>query len=65
MSVSDEVRGHPALRYFILEAAEGMQVSRFRLGPDRLGEIVVTGDTLDEARSLLDCLLKKIDIVVR
>lgn len=63
--VPDWVKNHPAVKYFVMEAKVGMRINKFRLGPDRLGEIVVVGKTLEDAEALLNRLLAEIRIVVR
>ena len=41
------------------------KVSKFRIGPHRIGHVITTGDTLGEAISALDRARKNIHIVVK
>ena len=43
----------------------GDQVSRFHVGPDRIGHVITKGDTLDEAVDVLNKALENIKIEVR
>ncbi|WP_214710813.1 ATP-grasp domain-containing protein [Exiguobacterium sp. s55] len=42
----------------------GDKVNKFRVGPDRIGQVVVKGKNLEEAKSNLNSVLSKIDINV-
>lgn len=42
----------------------GDKVRKFAVGPDRIGQVIVTGETLDEAKELLDKVMKNVKIEV-
>jgi hypothetical protein len=65
LTVPDWLKNHPAVTYFVMEAKVGTQINKFRLGTDRLGEIVVGGDKLKDAEALLNSLLDEVIIVVK
>lgn len=43
----------------------GDHVRKFRIGPDRIGQIIVKGNTLDEATELMDSVMEKVSISIR
>lgn len=65
LTIPDWLKNHSAVTYFVMEAKVGMQINKFRMGPDRLGEIVVVGNMLKDAEALLNRFLAEILIVVK
>jgi len=47
-----------------MEARVGQYVNKFRLGPDRLGEVVAVGDSLEEAEQIVERAVAEIRIEV-
>jgi len=44
--------------------SKGDKVSKFQKGPDRLGQVITIGDTVDEAKKLIDNIMKETKIIV-
>ena len=50
----------PRIIQMVLDYGPGDHVNAFRVGPDRIGQVITRGDTLDEARRSLEEALDKI-----
>jgi len=64
LEVPEEVRAHPGLVRLQLDVRRGDPVKEFVVGPDRIGDLVVTGDTSKEAERLVEELAERIIIEV-
>ncbi len=62
ITVPEWVHSDPDVTHFVVEAQIGDNVNRFRIGPDRIGEIVTVGDTLAEAEEVVRRALLEIHI---
>ncbi len=62
--VPDWVESGPGVTYFVMEARVGQHVNKFRLGPDRLGEVLAVGDSLEEAEQIVERAVAEIRIEV-
>ncbi len=63
--IPDEVKNHPAVKEIHFDYAPGDSVRRFVVGPDRIGHIIVTGKTAENAEQICQKLASKIIIEVR
>lgn len=52
------------LKEIKIDYEKGDKVRKFRVGPDRIGHVIVVGDTLEEAIKRLEKTMKSITIVV-
>ena len=52
----------PHLKDISLDYKTGDQVRKFHIGPDRIGQVITSGDTLEHAVELLDNVCGKIEI---
>ena len=48
-----------------LDVVEGDQVNAFKVGPDRLGHIIVISDTSTEAEALAKELASSIELIIK
>lgn len=55
---------HPRLKTFDMDYLEGEEIPAFRIGPDRLGSIVVLGRTKSDVVALSDRLMNDIQLQV-
>ncbi|CCE24414.1 ATP-grasp domain-containing protein [Methylotuvimicrobium alcaliphilum] len=62
--VPDIVRLHPNLHELSVYVKPGDSVRRFRVGPDRIGDVIVTGPSATEAERLAAKLAAMIEIVL-
>ncbi len=53
---------NPHLKDISLDYKIGDQVRKFHIGPDRIGQVITSGDTLEDAVELLDKVYGKIEI---
>jgi carbamoylphosphate synthase large subunit len=51
-----------SVTYHTIDVKKGDRVKRFRLGPDRIGEIVFVGETLDKAEAKVERFLEGVTI---
>lgn len=56
---------HPNILHVSLDYTIGSKVSKFRVGTDRIGQIIVRGESLDKALKLLDEVKQNIRIELR
>jgi len=65
LEVPEEVRTHPELVRLRIDIRRGDSVKEFVIGPDRIGDLVVTGDTPEEAERLVeelaDCIVINVE----
>jgi len=52
IQLPENIYEHPNLVEFRIDIAEGDQVKRFTVGPDRIGQVIVKAETAEEAISL-------------
>lgn len=64
VSITDENGENPDIYEILFDYGPGDEVSKFRIGPHRIGHVVTKGETLQEAVALLEEARKKIRIVV-
>ena len=62
VEVPESVSEHPNLYELVIDKNAGDSVNAFRVGPDRIGHIVVTADDVDTAEKLAEDLASKIVI---
>lgn len=48
-----------------VDYSKGSKVNRFRVGPDRIGDIIVKGASLEEAQELMSDIMDKLKICIR
>ncbi len=65
ISTPDKIKSDRDIAFIRLDISEGDEVKMFRVGPDRIGEIVVTGRNYAEAEQKAKKLQKSIEIIVR
>ncbi|RUR56551.1 ATP-grasp domain-containing protein [Vreelandella populi] len=65
IDIPEDVSNHPQLYRLKIYCKPGDKVRSFHVGKDRIGDIIVTGDTADEARKLAETLCNKIRINVK
>jgi len=65
INIPSRVKNHPMLVELKLDVAEGDQVNAFKVGPDRLGHLIVVSDTSAEAEALAKELVSSIELVVK
>jgi len=63
--IPDEVINHPQLVEQQLDIFLGDDVSAFKVGPDRIGHLIVTADTATEAECLVELLASQIILEVK
>lgn len=61
--VPESVRSHPNLHRLSIYAKPGDTVRQFRVGPDRIGDIIVTGSSVTEAEQLAVDLASLVEVV--
>ena len=62
--ISDEVRDHPNLLELRIDVIPGDQVSEFRVGPDRLGHIMVSEQDAKKAERLASYLASQVEFIL-
>lgn len=65
INVPSKLKNHPMLIDLKLDVVEGDQVNAFKVGPDRLGHIIVVSDTSTEAEALAKELVSSIELVIK
>lgn len=63
--VPDEVKNHPGLIELHWDCKVGDKVQAFKVGPDRIGHILVKGNSAAEAAALAEDLYSKIQVRVK
>ncbi|WP_074860641.1 ATP-grasp domain-containing protein [Nitrosospira briensis] len=61
--VPESVRTHPDLHRLSIYAKPGDSVRQFRVGPDRIGDVIVTGSSVAEAEQLAADLASLVEVV--
>jgi hypothetical protein len=61
--VPESVRLHPNLHRLSIYVKPGDSVRRFRVGPDRIGDVIVTGASVNEAEQLAVDLASLVEVV--
>lgn len=61
--VPESVRSHPNLHRLSIYAKPGDTVRRFQVGPDRIGDVIVTGSSVVEAEQLAADLASLVEVV--
>ena len=62
--IPDHLRDHPDVDAINFDYLEGQNVRAFRVGPDRIGDIFVTGSTAAEAEAFAARIADQLEIVV-
>ena len=62
IQIPKEILGHPSLYKLTLDKKPGDRINEFKIGPDRLGDIIVTGDSWENAEMIAEELSSKINI---
>lgn len=52
---------HPHLVDFTIDCKKGEKINCFHIGPDRIGHLIVTGDTRNESKTLATALLNEVN----
>ncbi len=65
ISLQNNNSPHPNIIQVALDYPVGSMVSKFRVGTDRIGQIIVRGDSLDEVLRLLDEVKQNIIVQLR
>lgn len=61
--VPETVRSHPNLHRLSIYAKPGDNVHQFRVGPDRIGDVIVTGSSATDAERLATTLAALVEVV--
>ena len=61
--VPETVLSHPNLHRLSIYVKPGDSVRRFQVGPDRIGDVIVTGSSAAEAERLAATLAAKVEVV--
>ncbi len=56
---------HPRLVDFTIDCKNGERVNRFRVGPDRIGHLIITGDSRKESKILATVMLNEVNRELR
>jgi len=64
IDIPNEARNHPDLINLSVDIKVGEAVKAFKYGPDRVGQLIVKGDTFNEANNLAKTLISSIVIEV-
>lgn len=65
IQVPDNVTNNPKLYKITIDKKPGDEINKFEFGSDRIGDIVVVGDTKDEAEMLVAQFASEIKILIR
>jgi len=65
INIPSRLKNHPMLVELKLDVVEGDQVNAFKVGPDRLGHIIVISDTSTEAEALAKELASSIELIIK
>jgi biotin carboxylase len=63
--IPEAVLKHKNLKSLIIDVQVGDQVNEFKVGPDRIGHIIATGNTADDAEKTVKKIAESIEITIQ